>query len=128
MKVFRRLFCALTTVVALLAGTFATASTASAASGECSSSDGGQICVQSYSNGYNVWFTNNSGTTKHLDFNLQCDNGNRYGDQGDFWSYPGNRNSYFFEVGYQGTCHTRMYDYGAGRWYGSNSGYGYYNF
>ncbi|MFE3112658.1 hypothetical protein [Kitasatospora indigofera] len=87
--------------IALLASGVVAATSASAAPTYCANYDGGTLCAAKYSNGYNVWFDNDSGW-KQLDFNLGCDlpSGSwiRFKDQGSFWSAPGATNSYFFSL------------------------------
>jgi hypothetical protein len=105
-------------VLGILAGSAATAPTASAAVGDwhCDTRDNGQLCIQAKTNGYKVWYTNQSGSVKNLDFNLGCNTGT-YGDEGSFQSNPGWTNSYLFEVGRKQWCLPAMYDFGTKKWY-----------
>ncbi|MFE3113653.1 hypothetical protein [Kitasatospora indigofera] len=59
------------------------------------------LCLKVYSNGYNVWYTNNSSQAWDLDFWLQCVSsaGNEvlYFNPGRFTIGPWATRSYFFE-------------------------------
>ena len=114
--------------LSILGGILTTAPPASANVGDwfCDAKDGGQLCLQSVSTGYKIWYTNQTSQQKHLDFNLQCFQGAnwsnpvRYGDEGSFYSNPGWTNYYTFQVGRKYACSPLMYDYGNGNWYNSS--------
>jgi hypothetical protein len=140
----KRLMGAAVGTLALLTGGLATAPGASASVGDvnCLNSQfsGGTtyetssstLCVKSYSNyngsgqsGYRVWFNNRTSNTLHLDFNLECIGGARYGDLGDFYLPPGYAGSYFFSVGLKYGCAGMAYDYG--NYFYSKTGYHWIN-
>ncbi|MFE3113416.1 hypothetical protein ACFXKJ_41455 [Kitasatospora indigofera] len=101
---------------AILASGMVSASTASASVGDerCGSADGGVLCIHEYSNGYNVWFKNNTYQAKHVDFILQCNDPSRpfapIGDPGAFWSMPWATNSYFFSINRVYACSVVLKD------------------
>ncbi len=94
----------------LTAAGFATAPAASATVGQkvCGSgftSPG--LCIQEYSNGYNISYTNNMNTYFRADFNLVCSDGT-YGDQGAFIIGPYRTYTYFFAVGTKNWCQGKL--------------------
>jgi hypothetical protein len=59
----------------------------------------GEICLIQRDNGYDAGYTN-AHVRSRVDFNLHTNEGT-FGSAGDFWSVPGQINTYFFGVGYK---------------------------
>jgi hypothetical protein len=114
--------------LAIMAGGTVAAPAASAAVGDtaCSGGAGGQLCVKSYSNGYDVWFVDQTWTYRHLDFHLSCSD-RVYGDEGGFYLGKGQRASYFFSVGSKKWCLPEVYDYATHKTYSGSRGLLFYN-
>ena len=88
--------------------------------GASNDQNGGVLCLQTvddqYGYGYRASFTNRD-KLKHLDFNLLCSGGLRYGDEGSFLSYPNTTRSYTFRVGKKYQCLPYLYDFEKKTWY-----------
>ncbi len=111
MNYVKKLLGAGAATLAILAGSAAIATPASAKVGEqkCGTSGIFRMCIKSVDDGYDVWVTNNgsSGSDRILDFRLQCQ-GYWYGDQGSFWSSVDSTHSYVFQVPHQ-TCYPKLF-------------------
>lgn len=96
--------------LALLAGGAVVAPSASARVGDqtCGAylrgfmDDGFPLCLKVYSNGYNIWYTNNTSQSYLLDFWLMCESSTGqdvyYFNPGSFTIGPWATRSYFFQV------------------------------
>lgn len=85
------------------------------AGGSCTNAHLGIVCDTVYTNGYDAFYRNQSGQCFWADFNLITLGspgapGGTYGDDGPFWTCPGQDNSYFFAVGFQGCSQVVVYD------------------
>lgn len=66
------------------------------------------VCIGYDSRGYDASFLKRSGSAVYVDFNLHCNNGRWFGDDGPFTATAPNNYTYTFAVGSQGTCHVRL--------------------
>jgi hypothetical protein len=82
---------------------------ASPAMAACSSGTN-SVCIGYDTRGYDALFLKRSGPAVYVTFNLKCNNGRWFGDNGAFRAYAGNNYSYTFAVGSQGTCHVQLLD------------------
>jgi hypothetical protein len=69
-------------------------------------------CAQGNSRGVGAAVWNNSDQWQNYDFNLDCDNGHKFGDQGPFWTAPFSLSSYSFSVRSQGNCSVALNNIG----------------
>ncbi|MFF2081772.1 hypothetical protein ACFVXG_44250 [Kitasatospora sp. NPDC058162] len=105
--------------LAVSAISLASAGTASAGS-TCNGTDlnggGGLICATLDPSGYQASYrTGSSPAGDWMDFNLVCDNGRRFGDNGAFQAVGSDQSyTYVFSVGSQGTCHVVLSDPSSG--------------
>ncbi|MFB7453925.1 hypothetical protein [Streptomyces sp. NPDC056194] len=95
---------------AAMVGAMATfGSTANAATTACATTpDGGSLCLNVDPAGYRIQYYKKSGAAATVDFNLYCDNGRWFGDQGKFTIVAGQTRSYVFSVGSQGACYGKL--------------------
>ncbi|MGW1409521.1 hypothetical protein [Streptomyces sp. NPDC002403] len=72
------------------------------------------VCINGTSNGYRAHVAVSVDLHGHIgDFNLECDNGQNFGDLGAF-RMDNSDYSYIFTVGNQGRCHVTLYVRDAG--------------
>lgn len=70
----------------------------------------GTLCVTVVKQGYDISFNKVSAGTSYMDFNLVCDNGRWFGDEGAFSISKGQTRSYVFAVGDMDTCRGKLID------------------
>lgn len=87
------------------------------AGGSCTAGHLGNVCDTVESTGYDAMYYNQDslGICFWADFNLTTLGVNggpsgTYGDNGDFYTCPGQTNTYFFAVGFQGCSDVTVYD------------------
>ncbi len=70
----------------------------------CVNTGSGSLCLSADPKGYNISYHKTRGGKAHADFNLVCDNGRWFGDEGSFYISAGQVRTYVFSVGSQGAC------------------------
>lgn len=105
-----RIMVAVAVLFGALFGGMASAPAFAAQTAPCVQVDGntGILCAKSDPQGYRVSFQKTSGAAATYDFNLVCNNGRWFGDEGAFYATSGNTYSYVFAVGDQGSCQGRL--------------------
>jgi hypothetical protein len=105
--------------LAIAAGAILVAGGTAHASGKCAWLGSGgdstalNLCIDYDPAGYSasVYIPPSSNVVEHwLDFNLDCNNGRVFGDQGAFQAGPDQSYPYTFSVGSQGTCYIHLID------------------
>ncbi|MCX4628275.1 hypothetical protein [Streptomyces sp. NBC_01443] len=118
MKIAKRIGTLAAAALTVVTGTIAFASSAEAAgSWKCRFYNEGNACVRTVGNGYDVQYIKHwdDGHAHYIDFNLECQNGYTYGDNGAFWINPSETRSYVFAVGARGTCRAKVIDHTSGK-------------
>ena len=77
----------------------------------CADIPWGRLCASVDPQGYRAAFYRPTGRSRiYVDFNLICDNHSAIGDQGAFWTEPGQNRSYVFQTGHGvRPCAVRLY-------------------
>ncbi|MGW2115006.1 hypothetical protein [Streptomyces zhihengii] len=87
---------------------------------KCSWLTNGDLCATGISgspDGYDAAYKKVSGSTVTVRFRLMCVNGFQKNDNGAFSISAGQRKSFVFSVGDQGSCRVRMQDVNSGAYY-----------
>ncbi|MEV5933168.1 hypothetical protein AB0L56_10570 [Streptomyces sp. NPDC052079] len=87
---------------------------------KCSYLTNGDLCATGISgspDGYDAAYAKYSGSTVTVRFRLMCINGFQKDDNGAFSISAGQRKSFVFSVGDQGSCRVRMKDVNSGAYY-----------
>ncbi|MEU2242289.1 hypothetical protein ABZ572_23110 [Streptomyces sp. NPDC018338] len=109
MSFIRRTLTVGLSTVAMMGAMVSFGSTANAVTTACSTTpDGGSLCLRVASNGYDISYYKRSGAAAKYDFNLYCDNGRWFGDEGSFIAVAGQTKTYVFRVGSQGSCYGKL--------------------
>jgi hypothetical protein len=72
------------------------------------------VCGDGVGTGYQAVFVKNVGSAQTMDFNLDCQSGRVFGDNGAFTATAGHTYTYVFAVGNQGPCFVIIYNRPAG--------------
>lgn len=81
----------------------------------CKNIGNGDLCATGISGspaGYDAAYKKVGGSTVTVRFYLECKNGFTKADNGSFTISAGQRKSFVFSVGNQGSCRVQMYDIG----------------
>ncbi|KUL34670.1 hypothetical protein ADL22_30050 [Streptomyces sp. NRRL F-4489] len=97
-------------MVSAMAAFGPSAQAATAAGTSCTNTGSGSLCLAVDPKGYDISYHKLSGGKAHVDFNLVCDNGRWFGDEGSFSISAGQVRTYVFSVGSQGACRGKLID------------------
>ncbi|MFH8405331.1 hypothetical protein ACH4FX_11245 [Streptomyces sp. NPDC018019] len=95
-------------------GPSAQAAPAITAGTSCVNTGSGSLCLSADPKGYDISYHKTRGGKAHADFNLVCDNGRWFGDEGSFYISAGQVRTYVFSVGSQGACRGKLIDKNTG--------------
>ncbi|MGW4438661.1 hypothetical protein ACWELO_23360 [Streptomyces sp. NPDC004596] len=114
--------CAAVPLTALSAGQAQAATTGALGFGQtkCSHLTNGDLCATGISgspDGYDAAYAKFDGAPVTVRFTLMCINGFQRDDNGAFTISKGQRRSFVFSVGDQGSCRVRMRDVNSGAYY-----------
>lgn len=102
---------------AAMVGTMVAVGAPAQAASACTSTGNGSLCIYTDPAGYDASYHKTSGATAYVDFNLVCDNGRTFGDNGAFYISAGQVKTYTFAVGSQGACRVKLIDKNTGSYW-----------